>query len=125
VPGGLLGQFALGGLLGVVWTPCTRPTLAAAVSLAARSESLARAGAVMLVFGVGTALPLLLFACGSRRALAARGPGLARIASVAKPAMGALLIAIVVLTWTGGDKVVEAWMVDRMPPWIVDLTTRL
>jgi cytochrome c biogenesis protein CcdA len=34
----LIGQFILGVLLGAVWTPCTGPTLAAAVTLAARSE---------------------------------------------------------------------------------------
>lgn len=53
LPSGLGGQWLLGILLGTVWTPCTGPTLAAAISLAARSESLARAGVVMLVFGLG------------------------------------------------------------------------
>jgi cytochrome c-type biogenesis protein len=124
VPAGLLGQFVLGALLGAAWTPCTGPTLAAAVGLAARSDGIARAGVVMLVFGVGAALPLLLFGYGSRRALAARGRALATIATVAKPAMGGVLLAIGALTSTGADKAVEAWMVDRMPDWLLDLTTR-
>ena len=37
--GTLFGQFSLGLLLGAIWTPCTGPTLAAAVTLAARGES--------------------------------------------------------------------------------------
>ncbi len=125
LPPGLAGQLLLGVLLGAVWTPCTGPTLAAAVSLAAQSESLPRAGAVMLVFGVGAAVPVLALAYGSRRALAGRRAWLGSIASAGKPIMGALLLLVGALAMTGTDKVIEAWMVDRMPDWLVDLTTRL
>jgi cytochrome c-type biogenesis protein len=40
-PGGLGGQVVLGALLGAVWTPCTGPTLAAAIALAARARTCA------------------------------------------------------------------------------------
>jgi cytochrome c-type biogenesis protein len=59
LPAGLGGQFALGALLGVVWTPCTGPTLAAAVTLAAQAENLVRAATVMLGFGIGAVVPVL------------------------------------------------------------------
>lgn len=124
VPAGLLGQFVLGVLLGAVWIPCTGPTLAAAVTLAARSESTARAGAVMVVFGLGAVVPLLLFAYGSRRTFTTRAPALRAIASVGKPVLGALLLVIGVFAFTGTDKLIETWMVNRMPEWLVVLTTR-
>jgi hypothetical protein len=43
---------------------------------------------------------------------------------VGKPLMGGALLLIGVLTVTGTDKVLEAWMVDHMPDWLLTLTTR-
>lgn len=122
---GLGGQFVLGLLLGAVWTPCTGPTLAAAVTLAAGSQDLAHAGAVMLFFGMGAVVPVLGVAYGSRRLVTTHEASLARVAAVGKPLMGALLLLVGVLTLSGVDKVIEAWLVERMPDWLVDLTTRL
>ena len=124
LPARLSGQFVLGILLGAVWTPCTGPTLAAAVTLAARSDTVARAGAVMLAFGIGAVVPVLVFAYGSRRTLAARRRELGRIAGVGKPVMGVALLLISALAITGTDKVVETWMVNHMPEWLLALTTR-
>ena len=39
---GLSGQFVLGLLLGLVWSPCVGPTLGAAVTLASQGQSLAQ-----------------------------------------------------------------------------------
>jgi cytochrome c-type biogenesis protein len=125
LPAGLSGQFLLGLLLGAVWTPCTGPTLAAAITVAARSESLPRAGAVMLVFGIGAVVPVLALAYGSRRALLGHRLGVARIVGAGKAILGALLLLVGVLVMTGVDKVVEAWMVEHMPDWLIDLTTAI
>ena len=125
LPHDLGGQFALGALLGVIWTPCTGPTLAAAVTLAAQSESLLRAATVMLVFGVGAVVPVLAVAYGSRHALLGHHVRLATLAAVGRPLIAVLLLVVGALTLTGGDKVVEAWMVERMPQWLLDLTTRI
>ncbi|MET0314615.1 MAG: cytochrome c biogenesis protein CcdA, partial [Hansschlegelia sp.] len=57
---GLAGQFAVGLLLGAVWSPCVGPTLGAASLLASRGEHLWSVGLTMAVFGVGAALPPLL-----------------------------------------------------------------
>ena len=124
LPPTLVGQFVLGILLGAVWLPCTGPTLAAAVTLATRGETLGHAGAVMFVFGIGAVLPVLFFAYGSRRALASRGRTLGTIATVGKPAMGIALLLVGMLTVMGADKTIETWVVDRMPPWMLELTTR-
>jgi len=124
LPAGLGGQFLLGILLGAVWTPCAGPTLAAAIGLAMRSESVLYAGSVMLAFGVGAVVPVLIVAYGSRRVLGG-GPGLARFVVVAQPAMGVVLLLVGVLALTGADKVAEAWMVDHMPAWLLALTTAL
>ncbi|MGH7333254.1 MAG: cytochrome c biogenesis CcdA family protein [Candidatus Rokuibacteriota bacterium] len=122
---GLGGQFVLGLLLGAVWTPCSGPTLAAAVTLAARSEDLAHAGVVMLFFGIGAVVPVLGVAYGSRRVLTASEPSLVRVAAIGPPVMGALLLLVGVLAFSGTDKAIEAWLVAHMPDWLVDLTTWL
>ena len=124
-PSGLGGQVVLGALLGAVWTPCTGPTLAAAIILAIQRESLAGAGLVMLVFSLGAVAPVLLLAYGSRRAALRRGVTLAGLAALGKPTLGALLLLVGGLTLTGVDKTIEAWMVDHMPGWLLDLTTAL
>jgi cytochrome c-type biogenesis protein len=64
-PSGIGGQFALGMLLGAIWTPCSGPTLGAAIGLAAQSETAGRAATVMAMFSLGAATPILALAYGS------------------------------------------------------------
>jgi cytochrome c biogenesis protein CcdA len=121
---GLGAQALLGLVLGVVWTPCTGPTLGAAIGLAAQRESLPAAAAVMTVFGVGAAVPLLALAYGSRQAVLGRRDRLKRLAAWAKPIMGLVLVAVGLLVLTGLDKIIETRLTDAMPAWLVELTTR-
>jgi cytochrome c-type biogenesis protein len=122
--GGVGGQFAVGVLLGAVWSPCVGPTLGAASLLAAQGRDLGQVALTMLVFGLGAALPLLVLGIASREMmmrwrarLAAAGPGL-------KMGFGAILVAVGVLALTGLDKRVETVLVDASPQWLTDLTTR-
>ncbi len=124
-PGGLGGQVVLGALLGAVWTPCTGPTLAAAIALAAQSEDLCRAAAVMLMFSLGAVAPILVLAYGSRHAALRRGVPLTGLAALGKPTLGVLLLLVGAVVLTGVDKVVEAWLVDHMPGWLLELTTTI
>jgi len=123
-PKGLAGQFGLGALLGAVWSPCSGPTLGAAVTLAAGTATAARAGAIMLVFAAGASVPLLALAYGSREALKTRRELFARIARAARPALGAILLAAGLLVLTGLDRSVEGAFVAHMPDWLVAITTR-
>jgi len=66
---------------------------------------------------------VLLLAYGSRR-LAARPDRLALVARLGKPAVGVALVLLGMLSVTGGDKVLETRVLDAMPAWLVDLTTR-
>ncbi|NJL25786.1 MAG: hypothetical protein HC902_11825 [Calothrix sp. SM1_5_4] len=64
---GLHGQFALGCLLGAVWSPCVGPALAAALGLASSSDTIVSAAVMMALYGLGASLPLMFIAYGSRR----------------------------------------------------------
>ena len=124
-PSGLGGQFVLGGLLGAIWSPCSGPTLGAAIGLAAQGDTVVKAAAVMAVFGLGAATPILALAYGSRQAIFARRDLLARTSRIAKPVMGAAFAFVGVFVLTGLDKIVETSLTNAMPDWLTTLTTRL
>jgi len=124
-PSGIGGQFALGMLLGAIWSPCSGPTLGAAIGLAAQSETAGQAAMVMAMFSLGAVSPILALAYGSRQAIATRRNLLARTSRIAKPLMGAALVSIGVFILTGFDKVIEASLTRAMPDWLVTVTTRL
>ncbi|WP_128931554.1 cytochrome c biogenesis CcdA family protein [Bradyrhizobium zhanjiangense] len=124
-PSGIAGQFVLGALLGVIWSPCSGPTLGAAVGLAAEGDSVSTAAAIMISFGLGAATPILALAYGSRQAVFARRDWLARVSHIGKPLMGAALVGIGTFVLTGLDKIIEASLTRAMPDWLVTVTTRL
>ena len=123
-PHGLGGQFAVGAVLGAVWSPCVGPTLGAASVLAARGADLPAVAAVMLAFGVGAALPMLLVSTLSRSALGRWRGRMARAGAAGKLAMGGAAVAVSVLILTGLDHQMEAVLVNASPDWLTDLTTR-
>lgn len=124
-PSGIWGQFALGAVLGVIWSPCSGPTLGAAVGLAAQGDNLGTAAATMAAFALGAATPILALAYGSRQAIMARRDWMARAARIGKPVMGAAFLGIGFFVLTGLDKVVETSLTRAMPDWLVTVTTRL
>jgi cytochrome c biogenesis protein CcdA len=121
---GLGAQLLLGLVLGVVWTPCTGPTLGAAIGLAAQRETMLQAATVMTAFGFGASAPLLVLAYGSRQAVLGRRERLKRLSMVAKPVMGLVLAAVGLLVLTGLDKTIETHLTNAMPAWLLDLITR-
>ncbi|MDD2700800.1 MAG: cytochrome c biogenesis CcdA family protein [Sideroxydans sp.] len=120
----LHGQFLLGLLLGVVWSPCVGPTLGVAITLASQGEALAQVASVMLVFSLGAGLPLLALGMLSRQAMGKWRGRMMAAGQKAKKLFGVALLLIGVLVLSGADKDFERWAVNAMPGWMVDLTTR-
>jgi cytochrome c biogenesis protein CcdA len=120
---GLAGQFAIGLLLGAVWSPCVGPTLGAASLLASQGHDLPRVTLTMAVFGVGAALPLVLLGLLSRATLMRVRSSLMSAGKLGKGLLGASLIVIGFLIVSGADKRLEAALVDASPQWLTDLTT--
>jgi cytochrome c-type biogenesis protein len=121
---GLGGQFALGILLGVVWTPCVGPTLGAAVTLASRGQNLSEIVLLMFVFGIGASLPLLAIGVLSRAAFTRTRASLRAVGVWGRSILGVLLIALGLLSLTHADRTLEAWLLDHSPAWVTALTTR-
>jgi cytochrome c biogenesis protein CcdA len=125
LPSGIGGQFVVGALLGVIWSPCSGPTLGAAVGLAAQGNSTGTAAATMVSFGFGAATPILALAYGSRQAILARRDWLARASRIGTPLMGVAFVGIGAFVLTGLDRITEAFLTRAMPDWLATVTTRL
>jgi len=121
---GLPGQFVIGLVLGIVWSPCVGPTLGAATTLASQGQNLAQIALLMALFGLGAASPLVLLGSLSRATVQrVRGRMMAASKS-GKMVLGTLLLVVGVAILTGWDKRFEAWAVDVSPAWLTELTTR-
>jgi cytochrome c biogenesis protein CcdA len=121
--GGVHGQFAVGLLLGAVWSPCAGPTLGAATVLASQGTNLTEVAVTMALFGIGAALPLLIIGSLSRQRLMRLRGGLMAAGQSMRAALGAILVAIGLAVITGADKWIEAWLVHVSPEWLTRLTT--
>lgn len=121
---GWQGQFGLGFVLGLIWTPCIGPTLATAMVLAAGGEDLAVSGLTMVAFGIGALLPLVALAFASRAITARFRSRLADVARRGRFLLGGILVVMGVLVLTGIDRRIEAFLLDLSPDWLVRATTQ-
>ena len=120
--GSLSGALMLGGVLGLVWSPCSGPLLGSALTLVASEGGLARGGVVLGIFGLGAAVPLVAVAYASRSGFArTRDWILARMGRV-RFGFALLLGAMGLAILTGGDKWLEAQVVRWMPDAWLNLT---
>jgi cytochrome c-type biogenesis protein len=118
------GQFVVGALLGLVWSPCVGPTLGAASVLAAQRKDLGGVAAVMFAFGVGTTLPMLAVAVLSRTTLQRCRQRVLSAGHFGKIAMGLGAVAVGAMILTGTDRGIETALVNVSPAWLTDLTTQ-
>ncbi|MGZ5841457.1 MAG: cytochrome c biogenesis CcdA family protein [Xanthobacteraceae bacterium] len=116
--GGLARQFGVGAMLGAVWSPCVGPTLGTASALAARGRDLGQAALMMLMFGLGSALPLLLLGMLSREAQMRWRGRLLLAGKSGKAALGLVLIAGGMLVLLNLDKAFEAWLINTVPQYV-------
>jgi cytochrome c-type biogenesis protein len=119
---GLGGQVLAGILLGAVWSPCIGPTLGGAISLASQGQSLGWAGAIMTAFAAGVASVILALGYGARAAILRRRDLMRHLADRAKPMMGVMFLAVGLAILFRWHHAAEAWLIDHLPAWLVDLS---
>jgi cytochrome c-type biogenesis protein len=120
----LTGQFLLGLLLGIIWSPCVGPVLGATITLASQGTNLAHVTVVMALFGLGAGLPLILLGLLSQKAMMQVRSKLFTVGKIGKTILGSILLLLGVLIITGIDKELEAFLVANSPDWLIALTTR-
>lgn len=118
----LLGAFLLGGLLGIVWSPCSGPLLASALTLVAADGGVTQGTAILGAFGIGAAIPLVAVAYASRAGfLRAKQKVLKNIEGIKK--MFAVLLGLTgIAIITGFDKRLEALITNTLPDWWINLS---
>jgi len=123
--GSLRGQFAGGLLLGAVWSPCIGPTLGGAIALASQGESLGLATLIMIAFALGVSTLIIGLGYGTRAWLMRDRARMQKIAVAARPVMGGGFVAVGLALFFNFHHVVEAWALDVMPAWLVDLSVSI
>lgn len=121
--GSLGGALVLGGVLGLVWSPCSGPLLASALTLVASEGGALRGGVILGLFGIGAAIPLVAVAYASRQGFnVARGWVLQRIDGI-KKAFGVIILLTGLAILSGADKWLETQVVNVLPDAWVRATT--
>ncbi len=113
-PKGLIGEFWLGTQLGLLWTPCAEPILGSILILAAVDHQIAGAFRLLLVYGIGAALPLLAIAYGGRT-LSRRLLKIRAYSSTLQRIGGVMIVMTAIAILLGWDVQIQLWLAPLFP----------
>jgi len=119
---GLQGQFLGGLLLGTVWSPCIGPTLGGAIALASQGQNLGYVTLIMIAFAAGVSTLILGLGLGAREAIRTRATQLRGLAAKSKPILGVTFVAVGLMLLFRVNHIIEAWLLDVLPAWLIDLS---
>jgi cytochrome c-type biogenesis protein len=112
---GIVGEFWLGTQLGLLWTPCAGPVLASILLLAAVQHQPFSAFRMLLVYGLGATIPLLILAYGGRywgrRLLQLRSYS-GKIHRIG----GIIIVSTAIAILLGIDVWLQLWIAPLFPP---------
>lgn len=111
---GNLGGFVLGATLGLVWTPCAGPVLGSILTVIATSTDTAWASAMLVVYAIGAAIPMLAIAYGGQ-AVTTRVRSVAAISPRLQQGFGAVVIAFAIASWFQYDTLIVSWLTGFYP----------
>ncbi len=114
----------LGGLLGIIWSPCAGPTLGVAVSLASQKGTSLDALIIMIIYAIGSAIPMLLVSYGLKSFFQKYQSKIINFSENSKVFFGIILILTGVFIFFGIDKTIEAYLLNHLPQSWVDLITQ-
>lgn len=119
---GFGGGFITGISLGIVWTPCIGPVLAAVATLAAVGSFSVLAVLIALAYALGTGLPLYFIAKGGS-ALSMKLAIVKNQNQKIRQIFGLIIIATALFIWTGADRALQAWTLSHLPESWTQVTT--
>ncbi len=111
---GNFSAFLLGATLGLVWTPCAGPVLAAILTLIALQKDLAAATILLLAYSLGVGVPMLIIAFGGQY-VSQKVKVIARYSRLLEQIFGILIIALALLMYFNYDTKLYALLFQYFP----------
>jgi thiol-disulfide isomerase/thioredoxin len=110
---GFFGGVAIGALVGLIWTPCAGPIMAAALVQIVQAKEATGVALTVTSFALGAGIPMLAIALMGRQVMSKFG-FLKTHSYAVRRALGVIIIAAAVLIWRGAD--VELLAATASPP---------
>jgi Ca2+/Na+ antiporter len=76
----------------------------------------------MFAFAMGISTIILVLGYGARSVIMKRQALMRKIADKSRPVMGVVFILVGVVILTNFLRVIEGWMVQNLPAWLIDLS---
>lgn len=111
---GFGGGFITGMSLGIVWTPCIGPVVAAVATLAAVNSFSMMTIFIAFAYALGTGIPLYLIAKAGSNASANLGI-VKRNNMQIRQVFGIVILATALFIFTGLDRTLQAWTLKNLP----------
>ncbi len=111
---GFLAGFITGISLGIVWSPCAGPILAAIATLAATGKVTLSVVLVTLAYVTGVGIPLFIFAYGGRQVIT-RTRFLSKYTGRIQQVFGVVMLLTAVAIYTNYDRLIETKLLNAFP----------
>jgi len=118
-------QVGVGALMAVVWSPCIGPTLGAAIGLASQGQQAGYVAAIMAFFALGVGTIIIALGYGARSVIMARQATMRRFAERSRGILGLVFLLVGLAIFFHWTRYIEAWAIQVMPDWLVDLSVSL
>lgn len=120
---GFISGTLIGAALGLVWTPCAGPILAAITTLVATQKVSFQIFLLTFAYSLGAALPLFVIAYGGQRALSI--PSLAKYSERIRQFFGVLMILTALALAFNWDVAFQQSILDYVPKIQLESNARL
>ena len=119
---GFFSGILIGISLGLIWTPCVGPIIAAVITLAATASVNSQTILITLAYSLGTAIPMF-FIMYSGRKIFEKVPWLLKNTAKIQRVFGVLMILTALAIYFNIDRKFQTFILDTFPQYGVGLTS--